>query len=316
MSSDIGSEDSVAKVESWLTKPVLPSRLFECLDNLLLNNEVDQAVARVTAPVENLQEEWRRQVRVLVVEDNLTNQTLVREQLSLLGYTVHVVDDAQHALEALAHDRYDVVLMDCELPGMDGYAATAEIRRREGDKHHTVVVALTAHATEGQRERCLEAGMNGYLSKPVKLQILGETIDGWTRRDGKSDESGPTESHGQPELEELDPATLADLAQLSAATGHNMFRNLVDDFLWDLSGRVVSIKDALDTNDLPRLATQVHPLKSASAIIGAKHFAIVCSDVEENARAGKADRAVPLARELLAAAQRLPAVLKRVAAQS
>jgi CheY-like chemotaxis protein len=125
---------------------------------------------------------WRKDVRVLVVEDNVTNRTVVTAQLDMLGYTAEVVEDAPRGLEALSLRHHDIVLMDCEMPEMDGYAATREIRRREGDARHTVVIALTAHATEGDRERCLNAGMDDYISKPVKLDALTEKLDSWSRR--------------------------------------------------------------------------------------------------------------------------------------
>jgi PAS domain S-box-containing protein len=125
---------------------------------------------------------WRKKVRVLVVEDNVTNRTVVTAQLGMLGYTAEVVEDARRGLEALSLRHHDIVLMDCEMPEMDGYAATAEIRRREGDDRHTVVIALTAHAAQGDRERCLSAGMDDYTSKPVKLDALTEKLDSWSRR--------------------------------------------------------------------------------------------------------------------------------------
>jgi CheY-like chemotaxis protein/nitrogen-specific signal transduction histidine kinase len=127
--------------------------------------------------LEDVRHEWRKDVRVLVVEDNTTTQTVVTAQLRTLGYTAKVVEDAQRGLNALSREHYDIVLMDCEMPGMDGYAATTEIRRREGKARHTVVIALTAHATEGDRERCLKAGMDDYISKPVKLQTLTGALD-------------------------------------------------------------------------------------------------------------------------------------------
>lgn len=128
------------------------------------------------------QPRWRRAVRVLLVDDNLVNRTLGAKQLSVLGYTAEVVDSARRALEVVGNQRSDIVLMDCEMPEVDGYKAVAEIRRLEGEARRTVVIALTAHAAEGEREKCLDAGMDDYLSKPVKLQTLATMLDAWAHR--------------------------------------------------------------------------------------------------------------------------------------
>jgi PAS domain S-box-containing protein len=170
---------------SIIAKPVRPSRLYSCLLALALKTDEDSPNSSERVPhlkVDKLRHEWREGVRVLVIEDNVTNRTVIGAQLGMLGYTAEVVEDARRGLEALSVRQHNIVLMDCEMPEMDGYEATAEIRRREGNARHTVVIALTAHATEGDRERCLEAGMDDYVSKPVKLEALTEMLDSWSRR--------------------------------------------------------------------------------------------------------------------------------------
>ena len=132
-------------------------------------------------PIGNEQPDWRKAVRVLLVDDNLVNRTIGAKQLSALGYTVEIADGARQGLDIISKGSSDLVLMDCEMPEMDGYQAVAEIRRREGSARHTVVIALTAHATADDRARCLDAGMDDYLSKPVKLQALAEMLDTWVR---------------------------------------------------------------------------------------------------------------------------------------
>jgi CheY-like chemotaxis protein/HPt (histidine-containing phosphotransfer) domain-containing protein len=316
MSAETRRNNSSASVDCWLTKPLRPSPLFNCLHELLVaKGEHDGADASARLSVDGLRQEWRKDVRILVVEDNPTNQILAKEQLGVLGYTAKIVDDALQGLEALARERYDIVLMDCELPGMDGYEATRTIRRREANTR-TTIVALTAHVTESDSARCLAAGMDGYLSKPVKLKELAETLDEWAHARGISGQRVEPRRSEKPAEEELDPEALAEIAQLSKASGRNVLRKLVNDFLSGLSGRIDSIKATLDSNDMRKLAAQVHPLKSASAIVGAKQFSILCARVEESARAGNHDDSVSLVRELLEAAQTIPRVLMRAAAQT
>jgi CheY-like chemotaxis protein len=191
---------------------------------------------------------------------------------------------------------------------MDGYQATAEIRRREGNGRHVKIIALTAHVGDNQTKRCLDAGMDGYLSKPVKLQTLAETLDGCSRNEAIAAHNtlAVRSEHTQ---DEIDPAVLAEIGELSKATGRNIFRDLVDNFLSDLSPRVKLLTAALESSDMNQLAQVTHPLRSASAIVGAKQFSEICANVERYARDGKIDQASALARELLEAAQMLPNAL-------
>ncbi len=188
LSAQSAASNATEVGDAWITKPVRPSHLFSCLLQLCRNaDSVNTSIIAPAppSPIDNHPPHWRKAVRVLLVDDNLVNRTMGAQQLSVLGYTAEIADGAQRGLEVISSRRPDIVLMDCEMPEMDGYQAVAEIRRREGNTRHTVVVALTAHAAQRDRARCLDAGMDDYLSKPVKLKSLAEMLDTWAR--GKLD---------------------------------------------------------------------------------------------------------------------------------
>lgn len=183
-SAEDGPRSAGEAVDAWITKPVRPSHLYGCLLELYGNTDrvrIEKVAAAPLGAIGNQPQEWRKAVRVLLVDDNLVNRTIGAKQLSALGYTAEIADGAQQGLEIVSRRGPDIVLMDCEMPEMDGYEAVAEIRRREGGTRHTVVIALTAHATEGDRGKCLDAGMDDYLSKPVKLDVLAEKLDALVR---------------------------------------------------------------------------------------------------------------------------------------
>jgi CheY-like chemotaxis protein len=116
---------------------------------------------------------------VLVVEDSPVNRLVAVHVLERCGFRSHVVNDGREALQALSSQRYDAVLMDCQMPDIDGYEATKELRRRENGGRHTPVIAMTAHAMTGDRERCIEAGMDDYITKPVRMQTLNDVLRRW-----------------------------------------------------------------------------------------------------------------------------------------
>jgi PAS domain S-box-containing protein len=180
-----GVEAKESGVSAYLTKPVRQGQLFECLSRVMNQELRSESGTRVEAEEEgselmtrhNLQERVATSKLILLAEDNIVNQKIAVRQLQKLGYRADAVANGREALEALERISYDLVLMDCQMPEMDGYEATAEIRRREGGSRHTPIVAMTANALEGDREKCLSAGMDEYISKPVRSQTLAQVLE-------------------------------------------------------------------------------------------------------------------------------------------
>ena len=174
-----------AGIAAYLTKPVRQSQLFDCLVSVLnqpvtagdgQTTSTDCQTSLITRHI--LQETRALSPRLLLLaEDNIVNQKVAMRQLQKLGYRADAVVNGREALEALRRIPYDLVLMDCQMPEMDGYEATAEIRRREGTARHTTIVAMTAHALDGDREKCLAGGMDDYISKPVNAAELGRVLE-------------------------------------------------------------------------------------------------------------------------------------------
>ena len=170
-------------IAAYLTKPVRQSRLFETLSTVM-SDALKPSAASESIPL--LPRRERRGVPqdetkisdrlILVAEDNIVNQRITVRQLKKLGFRADAVANGREAIEALSRIKYALVLMDCQMPEMDGYAATTEIRRLERSNKRTPIVAMTAHALQGDREKCIEAGMDDYISKPVKTEEMEGVI--------------------------------------------------------------------------------------------------------------------------------------------
>jgi len=178
----------------YLPKPIRQSTLHRCVVSVLgskdqgSSKKPNQLVTQHSAA----EEAAKTRARVLIAEDNLVNQKVAARILKNMGCRVDVVDNGLKAVEALQKTRYDIVFMDCQMPEMDGYQATAEIRRLEENKRRTTIVALTANAMPGDREKCVNAGMDDYVAKPVKKEQLDRVLTCWVSEE-PGDGSGDSE---------------------------------------------------------------------------------------------------------------------------
>jgi CheY-like chemotaxis protein len=167
------SDKPVPGVDAEMVKPVRPSQLFDVLQTLLAGRPSlgeDDTATHAPAP---------RGARVLVVDDNAANQKVALRMVERLGYRGDVAATGAEAAAMLGRGRYDAVLMDCQMPEMDGYEATRQIRHNERGGRRVPIIAMTADATSGEREQCLAAGMDDYISKPVKLHVVAAVLARW-----------------------------------------------------------------------------------------------------------------------------------------
>ncbi len=278
-------------IGGYLNKPVSQSQLFDTLIKLTgLQSRAHRPRSETVRVATG---------RILVVEDNLVNQKVAAGMLRKLGYQADAVGDGEQALGAIARNRYDLVLMDCQMPVMDGYTATAEIRTREAAGAHLPIVAMTAHALGGEREKCLAAGMDDYLAKPVRIADLKQKIDYWCH----APETAAAEDAGAPAREPVptpdqgaatpgagDAVDRATLDELHEVMGEEI-RELIDAYLEDTARRLAELVQAVD-GDPEALVQVAHTLKGSSANVGARHFSERCAEVHQCARQDAADPAL------------------------
>jgi CheY-like chemotaxis protein len=293
----VGSPDGPTM---WLSKPVRRKHLQACLTSLLANHpfaeqgatvkgESAGTAARDTQVVSRIR-------RVLLVEDNAVNQEVAKAMLQELGVEVVSAWSGEEALEKLQADRYEAVLMDCQMPKLDGYATTSRFRdwEKENQRTRTPIVALTANALSGDAEKCFAAGMDRYLSKPFTIDQLYRVLESC----GSS--SMRTDSEVKNEGAVLDQQALGRIRALHTPGGPNFFAKVVGLYFSSSLALTDAMRAAAVSGDAPGIREAAHALKSCSANVGAIAFADVCKDVEVAAVGGNLDDVRVLVEKLLA----------------
>ena len=249
-------------IVAYLTKPVRSAQLRAALD-IALGPAVpvmpSGQAAKVAEPF----------ATVLVVEDDAVNQKVITAMLATIGYRSDVAANGFDALAALERNKYAAVFMDCQMPLMDGYEATEKLREREGADRHTHVIAVTATAMAGDRERCLSAGMDDYLSKPFSPEALAAVLA----------RCAPA----------LDAAIVGRLERMGEQAGEDLMGELTDLFLADAEVHVVAIRQALAARDADAVVRSAHLLGGAGANLGATGLARMCARLESDGAGGDLD---------------------------
>ncbi|MEO5954521.1 MAG: response regulator [Nitrospiraceae bacterium] len=301
-----------AGFEAYLTKPVRQTHLYDCL-SLVMNGgpPLPGSTSSSAAPLITRQvvteAKASQRGRVLVVEDNFVNQKVAAKMLERQGYRVDVAANGREAVKAVAQIPYAVVFMDCQMPEMDGYDATREIRRRERmgqgpeadngaehsslsphASHHVVIIAMTANALQGDREKCLGAGMDDYVAKPIRGEDLEAVLARWQPEQIVTSHDRPggavTRQPASPSEERGDrapavaPAVLTDLRQLDD-TGE-LLTTLITHFLDETPQQLAVMQAALQEGQAAMLAETAHALKGSSGNLGAGRMQQLCGELQ------------------------------------
>ena len=304
-----------AGFDAYLTKPVKQSQLFDCLATVLgiQDESVQPGSPRPLVTRHIISEEKRRKRRILLVEDNHTNQLVAMGILENLGYQTSVAHNGIEAIKALETSHYDLVLMDCQMPGMDGFEATSIIRDPHSGvmNHSAPIIAMTAHAMKGDREKCLAAGMDDYLSKPIRSTDLADMLKKWLGRlEAKSPDREQEDLvltvQGRPspviELESaLNAESVFDTADLLDRFDgdEDLVRTVLCAFFQDIPNTVSQLRDAIEKADTPGIGLHAHTIKGASGNAGGAAMQEIAFKMETAGKAGDMGAAAILMPELL-----------------
>ena len=269
-----------------LIKPIRQSDLYNKLVAFLLGDEGERP--ETGEPVESTAPAGQG-LRVLLVEDNPVNQAVATEMLTILGCSITVAQNGREGVEMEAAESFDLVLMDCEMPVMDGCSATREIRKRRGDDDPRLpIVALTAKVLDGDREVCIAAGMDDVVSKPFKLEQLRDAIERWAGGDASPPHPAPEPTNGaaaHADADEiLDQDALDAIRALQRPEASNVLDEVVRLYLDSAPGLLEDLHAGLASGDPDRVRMVAHSLKAASANLGVTQVVGLCKGLEEQAR--------------------------------
>ncbi len=276
------SEWREAGVDDCLAKPIRQSALYESL--LMLTASTGSFFTRSARHVEETPQFQKLHGDVLLVEDNPVNQAVALGLLEEIGCDTIVAINGLDAIDHIAKRKFDVVLMDCEMPVMDGFEATAVIRSKDDETSDVPIVALTANAVDGDRERCLAAGMQDYMSKPISLETLHKTLKPWLQiKDG---DTGEDDDAGAGGSETIDPASLDSIRNLKGVSGDELVKRVVDLYLSNSAMLVEDLRLAISKADAEAVRQSGHALKSSSQNVGAHGVSKLGQKFEELGRSG------------------------------
>jgi len=282
-----------AGIDACLAKPVRQTMLYECLVNVMAGQQQEAAAAPAMSAPANAAPGVGRG-NILLVEDNLINQQVALGILQIQGYAVTVVNNGREALDAHAQGAFDLILMDCHMPEMDGFEATREIRARERPTGKRMpIVALTANAMAQDREACLSAGMDDHLSKPFSMLTLQNMLDKWMPQSASAPAPAaePAARATGKRGGVLDRQVLEQLGKVLTNGKPELLTRVINLYLVESPKLMHKLKQAAGASNAREIASSAHSLKSSSANVGAKALSRYCEDLEASARRADTEEA-------------------------
>lgn len=276
---------------SIVTKPIKPAQLYSAVFEALSETTPRLSVKAMPAVVAPLSE--RVPMKILLVEDYIINQQVASMMLESLGYSCDIAPNGVEALVALRRSRHDVVFMDVQMPIMDGFETTRLIWREWEPEERPYIIAMTANAMRGDRERCLNAGMDYYIAKPVRVDELKAALEL-----AAAHVVGRKKAETAPAADVFDPQPIEQLRQLGAVGGQQIANEIVQSFCIDTPVRIAALRTAIENRDLKQAELIAHSLKSGSGTVGARQLAALFAELEDKAENGDIDALGRLTQDL------------------
>jgi len=320
MMSSLGSTSSERKTldevgfAACLTKPVKQSRLYDCLATVLGTNKAKPRTTSSGLVSPPMKKKDGSRFRILLAEDNIINQKVALKVLEKLGYRADAVADGKEAVKALESIPYDLVFMDCQMPVMDGYEATKAIRdpRSTVRNHDVPIIAMTANAMKGDREKCLAVGMNDYVSKPVSPMELSAVLERWLVHNkdnttvNEAEASEDRESRGRVDNKVFDRAALLERLM----DDEDLLADVLRGFISDTPGLITALKAAVEAGDAQGARRTAHTLKGSASNVSAIALMEAAKKAEDAARTEDIEKAGDCLDEIDAAFEDLKIALK------
>jgi signal transduction histidine kinase/HPt (histidine-containing phosphotransfer) domain-containing protein len=276
-------------------KPIRPAQLLDAVCRAL-GVKSQQEKKAPSAPALDGALAKRIPLRLLLADDNPINQKVGQSILQKFGYRADIANNGIEVLGALEQRAYDIILLDVQMPEMDGLEAARQICKRWPREKRPCIIAMTGNALMGDREKCLEAGMDDYITKPVRIGELQQALERWGPARARKSDTSFLRRNPPPVEQLLDESILAELREVPPADGVSIVRELVDLFLESAPQTIAQINQSI--HDAPKMAFHTHTLKSMSLNLGAKRVVELSQKLEELARGGKAGDAAGLLAEL------------------